>query len=145
MATVQDLLKNKSPQVWYVTPNSSVNDALKLMADKEIGALLVIEAGKVVGVFSERDYVRHVALTANTDMNIPVRSLMSQPVFFVEPVLSIEECMALMTDRRIRHLPVMDKGQLIGLISIGDVVKQLIMEKEITIQDLEHYIWIHMI
>lgn len=144
MATVKDLLEAKFTQVWYVTPTSTVADALKLMAEQQIGAVLVVEAGKIVGVFSERDFARK-AVQMGIDMNTPVGDLMSHPVYYVTPEQSVQSCMALMTQKRFRHLPVIDQGKLVGVISIGDVIKQVLLEKDQTIQSLEDYIWVHMI
>ena len=140
MAIVRDLLKIKGNQVWSVAPESSVKDALKLMADKDVGALLVMSNEKIVGIFSERDFARHMVGVDQVDDSMIIQDLMSQPVFFANPDQSIDECMAVMTVKRFRHLPVLDEGRLIGLISIGDVVKQLISEKETTIKGLEDYI-----
>ena len=145
MTEVIQLLENKGHQVWSVAPETPVEDALKLMSEKDVGALLVIEKGKVIGFFSERDYVRRVVSDCDCDMHTPVESLMSAPVYYVHPKVTLEECMALMTAKHFRHLPVMDKNKLIGIISIGDVVKELIMEKDSSIKSLEDYIWIHMI
>ncbi len=144
MAMVKDLLEAKFTQVWYVTPTSTVADALKLMAEQQIGAVLVVEAGKIVGVFSERDFARK-AVQMDISMSTPVGELMAHPVYYVTPEQSVESCMALMTQKRFRHLPVIDQGKLVGVISIGDVVKQLLLEKDQTIQSLEDYIWVHMI
>jgi len=144
MATVKELLQGKFTQVWYVTPTSTMRDALKLMAEQKIGAVLVVEAGKIVGIFSERDLARQ-ALEENIDMNTPIGEVMIRAVYYVTPEQSVESCMALMTVKRFRHLPVIESGKLVGVISIGDVVKQLILEKETTIQSLEEYIWVHMI
>ena len=145
MATVRDLLREKITQVWYVTPTSSVRDALKLMAEQKIGAVLVVEAGKIVGIFSERDFARKALLDA-INLDTPVGELMVTGVYYVTPDQSVDACMALMTARRIRHLPVLDaNNHMLGVISIGDVVKQLILEKDSTIQSLEDYIWVHMI
>jgi CBS domain-containing protein len=140
MAIVRDLLKIKGNQVWSVAPDTSVKDALKLMAGKDVGALLVMTDEKIVGIFSERDFARHMVGVDELAETMKIRDLMSQPVFFANPDQSIEECMAVMTVKRFRHLPVLEADQLIGLISIGDVVKQLISEKETTIKGLEDYI-----
>jgi CBS domain-containing protein len=140
MAIVRDLLKIKGNQVWSVAPETSVKDALKLMADKDIGALLVMSKEKIVGIFSERDFARHMVSVDELSETMLTQDLMSQPVFFANPDQSIEECMAVMTVKHFRHLPVLEEDQLIGMISIGDVVKQLISEKEITIKGLEDYI-----
>lgn len=144
MATVKDLLKDKYTQVWYVTPTSTVLDALKLMAEQKIGAVLVVEAGKIVGIFSERDFARKAADGA-VSLQSPVNDVMVGAVYYVTPDQSVESCMALMTAKRFRHLPVLDGDKLVGVISIGDVVRQLMLEKDMTIQSLEDYIWVHMI
>lgn len=144
MATVKDLLKDKYTQVWYVTPTSTVLDALKLMAEQKIGAVLVVEAGKIVGIFSERDFARK-AVDGSVSLQSPVNDVMVGAVYYVTPDQSVESCMALMTAKRFRHLPVLDGEKLVGVISIGDVVRQLMLEKDMTIQSLEDYIWVHMI
>lgn len=144
MATVKDLLEGKYTQVWYVTPTSTVLDALKLLAEQKIGAVLVVEAGKIVGIFSERDFARK-ALDSQVDLNTRVGDLMVREVYYVTPEQSVEACMALMTQRRIRHLPVLDGSKLVGVVSIGDVIRQLILERDMTIQNLEDYIWVNMI
>lgn len=144
MATVKDLLEAKNTQVWYVTPNSTIGDALKLMAEQQIGAVLVVDAGKIVGMFSERDFARR-AVQKDASMGTPVGELMAHPVYYVTPEQSVESCMALMTQKRFRHLPVIEKSKLVGVISIGDVVRQMMVERDLTIQSLEDYIWVHMI
>jgi len=144
MATVKDLLAGKFTQVWYVTPTSLVSDALKLLAEQQIGAVLVVEAGKIVGIFSERDLARK-ALDEEVDLNTPVGKLMVRGVYYVTPDQSVESCMALMTAKRIRHLPVLSDNKLVGVVSIGDVIRQMILEKDSTIQSLEDYIWVHLI
>lgn len=140
MSTVRELLQSKPAQVWSVAPNASVYRALELMAEKNVGALLVLEAGKLVGILSERDYARRVILQGRSSKTTAVDELMTPLVYFVGPGHSLEECMALMTTKRIRHLPVLDQGQVVGVISIGDVVKTIITEQAITIQQLERYI-----
>jgi len=144
MATVKDLLKAKFTQVWYVTPTSTVADALKLLAEQQIGAVLVVEAGKIVGIFSERDFARK-ALSSEVNLATPVGDLMVRGVYYVTPDQSVESCMAMMTAKRFRHLPVLEDGKLVGVISIGDVIRQIMYEKDSTIQSLEDYIWVHMI
>lgn len=144
MATVKDLLKAKFSQVWYVTPTSTVADALKLLAEQQIGAVLVVEAGKIVGIFSERDFARK-ALSPEVNLGTPVGDLMVRGVYYVTPDQSVESCMAMMTAKRFRHLPVLEDGKLVGVISVGDVIKQIMYEKDSTIQSLEDYIWVHMI
>jgi CBS domain-containing protein len=145
MTDVSKLLENKGRQVWSVAPTTSIEDALKLMAAKDVGALLVMEKGRVIGIFSERDYVRRVVSDWDCTMESPVECLMSTPVYYVHPDVTLEECMALMTAKHFRHLPVMDNNNLVGIISIGDVVKELLLEKDVSIKSLEDYIWIHMI
>ena len=140
MKTVRDLLKQKGRDVWSVAPDSTVYDALKLMAEKNIGALLVIDAGRPVGIFSERDYARQVILKGKASKDTPVREVMTSKVVFVRPEQSIEECMALMTDKRFRHLPILEGGALVGILSIGDVVKAVISEKDFLIEQLANYI-----
>ncbi len=140
MKTVREILFNKGNAVWSVSPETTVFEALQLMAKKNIGALLVIEDEKIVGIMSERDYARKVVLQGKFSKEIPVREIMSATVMYVNTSLSTEECMALMINKRIRHLPVIDVGKLVGIISIGDVVKAVIDEKEFLIDQLVHYI-----
>ena len=140
MKTVMQLLQTKGQNVWSITPDAWVIDALKLMAEKRVGALLVLEAGQVVGIISERDYARKVSLLGKSSKTTPVREIMTPKVVYVRPEQTIEDCMALMTDKRIRHLPVLADDQLIGVISIGDVVKAVISEQEFIIAQLENYI-----
>ncbi len=140
MKTVGDILRKKGGHVWSVTPNTTVYDTLELMAEKEIGAVVVLDHGQPVGMFSERDYARQVILKGRTSKDTAVREVMISRVVFVRPEQSIEDCMALMTDKRVRHLPVLDHGTLIGMVSIGDVVKELISEKEFLIEQLANYI-----
>lgn len=140
MATVSNLLKAKGKDVWTVQSGTSVKNTLKLMAEKNIGAVLVLDGGKIVGIFSERDYARHAARRESMLLNDPVDDFMTRAVYYVGPVQTVEEVMALMTSKHIRHLPVLENDQLVGLISIGDVVKKLMEEKETTIQGLENYI-----
>ena len=140
MITVMQILQAKGDEVWTIGPQVTVFEALKLMAEKEIGALLVVDAGKVVGIFSERDYARKVILKSRSSKDTPVRKIMTERVITVDPDTTVEVCMGLMTDRHIRHLPVMDDDKLIGVISIGDVVKAIISEQSYLIEHLENYI-----
>jgi CBS domain-containing protein len=141
MKSAAQILKSKPGQtVETVTPSTSVYDAVKRMAEKNIGALLVMEDVKIVGVITERDYARKIVLSGRSSKETPVRDIMTFPVMYVRPDQTNEECMALMTDNRVRHLPVMDEGKLIGLISIGDLVKDIISEQKFIIDQLEHYI-----
>jgi len=140
MKTVKEIIDNKGKEIWSVTPDSTVFDALKLMADKKIGAVLVIKDSKVVGIMSERDYARKVILQGKSSVQLTVNEIMSDKVMYVDITQSVEDCMALMINKRIRHLPVFDKINLVGFISIGDVVKAIIDEKEFFIDQLVHYI-----
>ena len=140
MITIEHLLKNKDNQIWSVEPKTSIFEALKIMSDKEIGALLVIEDEKLVGIFSERDYARKVILKGKSSKNTQVGELMTKKVLYIDPEKTINDCMAIMTDKHIRHLPVIENDKVIGIVTIGDVVKQIISEQESTIQYLENYI-----
>ena len=148
MKTVKELLKTKGYDVWAVAPDASVYDALKLMADKNTGAVLVIDAGNasagsaggLVGILSERDYARRAIFKGKLPEETPAWEIMTEKVLCVHPDQTVEDCMALMTDKRVRHLPVLEGDQLIGLISIGDVVKAIISEREFMIEQLESYI-----
>jgi CBS domain-containing protein len=140
MKNVAQILKQKGDQIWSIGPDAMVYQALKLMADKDIGALLVLEGDQLVGVISERDYARKVILKGKSSLDTPVREIMTHQVVCVRPEQSVEECMGLMTQHRIRHLPVVAGGRLAGLVSIGDVVKASIDEKDFMIQQLESYI-----
>ena len=141
MKIVAHILKSKPDQtVFSILPTASVFDAVKLMAERGIGALLVMEGEKIVGIVSERDYARKIILMGRSSRETPVRDIMTSPVMYVRPDQTSDECMALMTENRLRHLPVMDSGKLIGLISIGDLVKDIISEQQFIIQQLEHYI-----
>ncbi len=140
MKTVQQLLESKRHSVVSVSPSSTVLDALQVMADKEIGAVIVIDDGHLVGIFSERDYARKVVLQNKSSKDTPVREIMTDKVVCVRPEQTIEDCMGLMTDKRIRHLPVMEHKKVVGVISIGDVVKEMLSEKELIIKQLESYI-----
>ena len=141
MKSVASILKSKpDPTVYTIAPTASVFDALKLMAEKSIGALVAMEGEQVVGVITERDYARKVILMARSSKETPVRDIMTSPVMYVRPDHTSEQCMVLMTENRLRHLPVMDSGKLVGLISIGDLVKDIISEQKFIIEQLEHYI-----
>lgn len=140
MDRVWQVLENKGHDVWSISPDDTVFDALERLAEKDIGALIVLEGERVVGIFSERDYARKVALQGKRSADIPVRAVMSTNVLFVRPDQGVDECMALMTDKHIRHLPVMDGNRLVGVISIGDLVKSVISHQEFIIAQLENYI-----
>lgn len=141
MTTAATIVKSKLEQVVHtIAPDATVFDAVKLMAEKAIGALLVIEGQKIVGIVTERDYARKVALMARSSKQTPVRDIMTTNVMYVRPGQTSQECMALMTENRLRHLPVLDGTTLVGLISIGDLVKDIISEQQFIIEQLEHYI-----
>jgi CBS domain-containing protein len=141
MKKVVQILRSKSdPTVHTVVPTASVFDAIKLMAEKNIGALLIMEGETIVGILSERDYARKVVLTGRSSKDTPVRDVMTCPVLYVGLQQGTDECMALMTEKRLRHLPVLDNGKLIGLISIGDLVKDIISEQNFVIEQLQCYI-----
>jgi len=140
MKTVKEILEAKPQKVLSISPQATVLDALKAMADYEIGALVVLEGERLAGIFSERDYARKVILHGKASKDTPVHEIMTHKVVCVRPEQSVEECMALMTDKRIRHLPVLQDKKVIGVISIGDVVKEVISEQRLTIEQLEHYI-----
>ena len=140
MKTVAQLLRSKPHGILSVAPDTAVFQALQLMAEKNVGALLVLEGKSLVGIFSERDYARKVILMGKASKDTPVREIMSSHVLYVRPQQTIEDCMALMTDKRVRHLPVLDEQRVIGVISIGDVVKALIAEQQFIIEQLQNYI-----
>lgn len=140
MKTVSELLQGKGGSVLSVTPESSVFAALKLMAEKNVGALLVMNGDVLRGIMSERDYARKVILLGKSSHELAVRDIMSDKVVSVTPKQTVDDCMALMTGRRIRHLPVLDNGRVVGVLSIGDLVKAVIEMQQQTIQQLESYI-----
>ena len=140
MTTLKMLLKDKGHDVWSVHPDDTVLDAIKMLAEKDIGALIVIEDDKPVGIFTERDYARRVYLKGKSSLETAVRDVMVSPIITAKIDQTIEECMAVMTTKRFRHLPVMDAGELVGMVSIGDLVKSVIAEQQFTIEQLENYI-----
>jgi CBS domain-containing protein len=140
MKTVADVLAQKGHEHYSVAPDDSVFDALMKMADKNVGALLVMQGGELVGIISERDYARKVVLQGRTSPNTLVRDIMTPEVTVVEPRRSVEECMALMTTQRFRHAPVVENGKIVGVISLGDLVKTVISEQKFVIEQLEQYI-----
>ena len=138
--TVRQLIDRKGNAVWATRPDSTVFDALTLMAEKGVGALLVLDGDRLVGIFSERDYARKVILKGKSSHSTSVSEIMTEKVVVVHPHHTMNDCMALMTDKHIRHLPVVEGGSVIGVISIGDVVKEIISEQEFVIDQLESYI-----
>ena len=141
MTILKMLLKGKGHDVWSVHPDDTVLDAIKVLAKKDIGALIVIKDDRPVGIFSERDYARNVYLKGKSSLDTAVRGVMAAPVICARLDQTVDECMALMTAKRFRHLPIMDGDELVGMVSIGDLVKSVIAEQEFTIEQLEHYIY----
>jgi CBS domain-containing protein len=141
MTTARDILDQKGHQVWSIDPGDTVYDAIKLMADKDVGALMVLDGGKIAGIVTERDYARDVFLKGRGSPQTLVGEIMARDMACVQPDKSVEECMAIMTAKRVRHLPVVtDDDELLGIVSIGDLVKSIISEREFVIEQLEHYI-----
>lgn len=134
------LLRNKGGEIWSLSPSASVYEAIEMMAEKQVGALLVMEDGRLAGIVSERDYARKVILQGRSSKETAVAEIMSSPVLTVTPVHSIGECMQLMTEKRIRHLPVTDGGRVTGMVSIGDLVNWVVSEQQATIRHLEAFI-----
>lgn len=140
MIQIRNLLESKGFDIWSVHPDSTVYEALKMMAEKDVGALLVMKQGEVKGIFSERDYARKVILKGKSSQNTPVRDIMTSAVIYLRAEQTVEECMEVMTVNHIRHLPILEENELIGIISIGDVVKAVIADQEFMIDQLESYI-----
>jgi IMP dehydrogenase len=140
MATIRQILQSKGTTVWTISPDATVYEALKTMNEKNVGALVVLENGKLTGIISERDYARSVILKGRSSSNTKVSEIMETKVYYISPNCTYEECMALMTEKRVRHLPVLENNEIIGIISIGDVVKSVISAQEFRIEQLENYI-----
>jgi CBS domain-containing protein len=140
MNFVSQILKTKGGKIWSIAPRETTYKALQIMSDENLGCLLVIDKGKTVGIFTERDYSRKVILKGKSSKTTPVSELMTKEVLFVDPGTSVEDCMALMIEKCVRHLPVMEKKKLVGLVTVGDVVKQLIVDQKFKIQELERYL-----
>lgn len=141
MRLVSQILQTKGSKTWTIAPDATVFDALSIMAEKDIGSLVVVEGEEVVGIFSERDYSRKVILQGKSSKNTLVKEIMTPDVICIRPNQSVAKCMALMTEKHIRHLPVLAEGKLAGVISIGDVVKAIISDQQIIINQLEDYIY----
>ena len=140
MTTVRDLLAQKGREIWSIHPDDSVFDAVKKMADKDIGSLVVIAGDRLVGIITERHYARNVVVKCRNSPQTRVREIMESRVVCARLDQSVEECMAVMTSKLVRHLPVIDDGKLVGIVSIGDLVKSIIRDQEFVIEQLEHYI-----
>ena len=140
IGTISEILHHKGSTVWSISPEAMVFDAIQMMADKNVGALLVIDQGKLVGIISERDYTRKVALKGKSSKQTPVKEILSEQVIKVSPSTTVDECMRLMTEHRIRHLPVLEGERIIGVVSIGDLVNRIISAQTTTIHQLETYI-----
>jgi CBS domain-containing protein len=140
MKTLQQILQGKRSGVLSIPPSASVHEALTLMGEKDVGALLVLDGGRLVGIFSERDYARKIILQNKSAKETPVSEFMTSKVLWVKPSQTVEECMALMTDKHVRHLPVLQGEKVIGVISIGDAVKEMLSEQQFIIEQLENYI-----
>lgn len=140
MTTVREILIQKGRQVHHIHPDASVLDALKIMAERGIGALVVLDDGHLIGIITERHYAREVVLKGRTSVGTPVREIMSTRVVCARIEQTVEECMAVMTAKAVRHLPVLDHKKLVGIVSIGDMVKSVIADQKLTIEHLEHYI-----
>jgi CBS domain-containing protein len=145
IATVRNILKEKDDQVWSVQPDTPLIEAVVLMAEKKIGFVPVIQEKKILGVFSERDFARLMVARHDLPLDTPVGDVMVSPVYFVHPDQTVEECMAVMSAKHFRHLPVMQDECCIGVISIGDVVKRMVLEKDIAIENLENLLWANLV
>jgi len=139
MGTIKEILRTKPKDIWSISSKASVFEGLELMSAKDIGALLVIDEGRLVGIFSERDYARKVILKGKTSKETEVGELMTRSVLYATPENTLEECMALMTSKHIRHLPILENDTLIGIVTLADVAKGIISEQEFTIRELENY------
>lgn len=141
MKTVRRLLQTKDGGIWFTAPATATSEAMRLMAEKDVGALLVLDDGKLVGIITERDLARKITLAGRDPASTHVREIMSERVLYVRPEHTTDECMALMIERHVRHLPVLDDGRIVGMVSIRDVVADLIAEKSFLIEQLESYIY----
>jgi CBS domain-containing protein len=140
MILVKDILGKKGRETWTISPEAKVIEALRVMAEKNVGALVVMESNDIVGIISERDYARKIILKGLQSNDTPVRDIMTTQVYHVHPDTTAEQCLSLITDKHIRHLPVTEQGRLVGLVSIGDIVKAMTSDWQMTIENLENFI-----
>ena len=145
MTTVEEILKEKGNTVYALGPQATMMEALKIMTTHKIGAVLVIENNKILGIFSERDCVQNLAQLSECSLETPITDFMSSPVYYITPDQTLDDCMAVMTGKRLRHLPVLNGEELVALISIGDVVKKVLSERDERIRDLEQLLWVNLI
>lgn len=145
MNKIEEILNEKGRTVHSVGPDATMREALKIMAANKIGAVLIVEGDKIHGIFSERDCVQNLAQLSDCSLDAPVTDFMTSPVYYVTPDQTLDDCMAVMTSKRLRHLPVRQDEKLVGLISIGDVVKKVLSERDERIKDLEHFLWVNLI
>jgi CBS domain-containing protein len=145
MNKIEEILKEKGNTVYSVKPDASMREALKVMTAHKIGAVLVMEEQKILGIFSERDCVQNLSEISDCSLEAPITDFMSHPVYYITPDQTLDDCMAVMTSKRLRHLPVLQDEKLVGLISIGDVVKNILSEREERIKDLENFLWVNLI
>ncbi len=145
MNKIKEILEEKGNTVYSVGPEATMMEALKVMTANKIGAVLIIENNKIRGIFSERDCVQNLANLTDCSLQTPVTEFMTSPVYYITPDQTLDDCMAVMTNKRLRHLPVLEGEALVGLISIGDVVKKLISERDERIKDLENFLWVNLI
>jgi len=145
MNKIEEILQEKGKGVFSVGLNATTEDALKIMAANNIGAVLVVENKKIHGIFSERDCVQNMANLTDCSLQAPITDFMSSPVYYITPNDTIDDCMAIMTSKRLRHLPVLDGEELVGIISIGDVVKKILNDRDERIKDLENFLWVNLI
>jgi CBS domain-containing protein len=145
MNTIDEILNEKGRTVFSVGPDATMMEALKVMAANKVGAVLIVEDKKIRGIFSERDCVQNLAKVSDCSLETPITEFMTSPVYYITPEETLDNCMALMTSKRLRHLPVRDGEELVGIISIGDVVKKVLSEREERIKDLENFLWVNLI
>jgi len=145
MNKIKEILQEKGKTVFSVGPDATMRDALNLMAANNIGAVFIVENGKIRGVFSERDCVQSLAKVSDCSLQAPITDFMTSPVYYITPEQTLDDCMAIMTGKRLRHLPVLEGDDLVGIISIGDVVKKILSERDERIKDLENLLWVNLI